>query len=369
MKTLKICLVSLTVSPDAADGEAKVIRSLFDYLTNQGHYVKLITGKWNINLNNPHIIQINLTRKRFLWIFEFNYKIVKFLKKEKFDIIHANSAKAALPIILSNKRKFICTIHDFTPFEFKLTVIPFEKILTKFVSKKATYITTVSNFIKNKFSTFLPKIDEEKIVTIYNGIDAKFRPFPDEGKKLKEKLNITGPVILYIGRIAPYKGVEHIIRAYKISKETIPDLSLIIGGKPDFLMQEKYEEWKKKNKDVFFMGYIKENEVPIYYSMADVFITYSSSSEGFGLTSLEAIACETPVICSDLKVFREVFQDKVMYVPPNNPELLAKMILFLINNENLRLNLINNAKDLLNKYSWLNSGRKLEQLYCKFLLE
>jgi glycosyltransferase involved in cell wall biosynthesis len=369
MNKLKICLVSLTASPDTADGEAKVVRALFDYLKNQGHNVKLITGMWNLNLNNPDIIQIKLTRKRFLWVFQFNYKITKYLKKKEFDIIHANSIKAALPIILSNKKKFICTIHDFTPFETKLTVIPFEKILTKVVSKKATYLITVSNFIKEKFSSFLPKIDKKRIVTIYNGIDTKFRPYPEEAKKLKEKLEITGPVLLYIGRIAPYKGVEHIINAYKITKVAIPNLNLIIGGTPDYIMEIKYEEWKKDHQDILFMGYIEENDLPIYYSMADVFITYSSSSEGFGLTSLEAIACGTPVICSDLKVFREVLQDNVLFVPAENPELLSKKIQSLINNETLRLNLINNAQILLNKYNWSNSGRELEQLYNKFLLD
>ncbi len=369
MNKLKICLVSLTVSPDTADGEAKVIRALFEYLKDQGHSVKLITGMWNVNLNNPDIIQLNLTRRRFLWIFQFNYKVTKYLKNSKFDIIHANSVKAALPIILANKRRFICTIHDFTPFETKLTAIPFEKILTKFVSKKATYLITVSNFVKDKFASFLPKVDKEKIITIYNGIDAKFRPYPEEAKRLKEKLEITGPIILYIGRIAPYKGIEHIISAYKITKEVIPNLNLVIGGTPDFLMKEKYEEWKKKYQDVFFMGYIEENELPIYYSMADIFITYSSSSEGFGLTPLEAIACGTPVICSDLKVFREVLQDKVIFVPVKNPELLSKKIQSLIKNDTLSVNLIKNAQSLLNKYNWSTSGSELVDLYNKYILE
>ena len=368
IKKLKICLVSLAVSPDTADGEAKVIRALFDYLKKQEHDIKLVTAMWNVNLNNPDIIQVRVTRKRFLWIFQFNYKVVKYLRKNKFDVIHANSVKAALPIILSKQQRFICTIHDFTPFETRLTRIPFEKLLTKFVSKKATYLTTVSNFIKDKFKLFLPKIDQKRIITIHNAIEDRFQPKPEEAIKLKREMGIEGPVILYLGRIATYKGVDHIINAYKIAKEKIKDLNLIIGGLPDFLMKSEYIEWKKKYNDIFFTGYIEENDVPTYYSMADVFITYSSSSEGFGLTALEAIACGTPVICSDLKVFREVFQDKVMFVPPNNPKLLAKKMQILFNDEPLRLNLINRAKALLTRYNWSNSGKKLEQLYYKFLL-
>ncbi|MFW9950711.1 MAG: glycosyltransferase, partial [Candidatus Thorarchaeota archaeon] len=183
------------------------------------------------------------------------------------------------------------------------------------------------------------------------------------------KLGLKGPIILSLGRIASYKGVEHIIRAYKITKTVIPQLNLIIGGSPDFIMKDKYEQWMKKHKDVIFTGYLEENEVPIYYTMADIFINYSSSSEGFGLTPLEAIACGTPVICSDLKVFREVFQDKVQFVQPNDPEKLAKTIQDLINNDNLKLKLIKDSKSLLQIYSWSNSGERFEQLYYKFYNE
>ena len=369
MKKLKICLVSLTVSPDTADGEATVIRALFDYLKNEGHIVKLITGKWNVNLKNPDIIQIRMTRKRFQWIFQFNYKIIKYLRNNDFDIIHANSAKAALPIILSNRKKFICTIHDFTPFESKLTLLPFEKLLTKFVSKKATYLTTVSNFIKDKFNAYLPMIEQNKIITVYNGIDSKFKPCPEEAELLKKELGLIGLVILSLGRIAQYKGVEHIITAYNIIKKENPTLKLIIGGSPDFLMKETYEKWKRNYKDVIFTGYIQEESVPIYYTLADLFINYSSSSEGFGLTPLEAIACGTPVICSDLKVFREIFQDNVIYVAPNNPELLTVNIRKIINNKTRGLDLVHKSQALLTKYSWVNSGKKLEQLYYKLLSE
>lgn len=173
MKKLKICLISLTVSPDRADGEAKVVRALFEYLKQQGHNVKLITGKWNKDLEDPDIIQFNLIRKRFLWVPHFYYKVIKFLRTHSFDIIHANSAKAALPIILSNRKKFFCTIHDFTPFETELTTIPIERLLIKYVSKRASIITTVSNFVKREFQHYIPRIDKKKIVTIYNGIEKK----------------------------------------------------------------------------------------------------------------------------------------------------------------------------------------------------
>ena len=121
-------------------------------------------------------------------------------------------------------------------------------------------------------------------------------PYPQEAKKLRENMKIDGPVVLYIGRIAFYKGVDDIIAAYYIAKKEIPDLNLVIGGTPDFQMAKKYEEWKIKYTDIHFVGYVEDQKLPYYYSMGDVFVTYSFASEGFGLTPIEAIACGTPLL-------------------------------------------------------------------------
>jgi len=367
MKKLKICLVSLTVSPDSADGEAKVIRAIFEYLKKQGHNVKLITGKWNKDLDDADIVQFDLVRKRFFWAPHFYYKVIKFLRNNKFDIVHANSAKAALPIILSNQKRFICTIHDFTPFETNLTRIPLEKFLIKYVSKKASVITTVSNYVKQEFQYFIPKIDKNKIVTIYNGIEEKYKPYPVEAQRLKEKLNIKGPVLLYIGRIASYKGVGGIIKAYRLVKNEIPNLNLVIGGRPDYLTEKMYNNWKNENKDIYFMGYLPEEEVPFYYSMGDIFITFSSSSEGFGLTPLEAISCGTPVICSSISVYREILKNHVWFVPPKDTKKLAEKIKLLLNDNELRRDIVKGAQVFIKKYSWNAVGKRLEEEYKNFL--
>ncbi|NVM17790.1 MAG: glycosyltransferase family 4 protein [Candidatus Lokiarchaeota archaeon] len=367
MKKLKICLISLTVSPDGADGEAKVIRAHFEYLKQQGHNVKLITGKWNKDLGNPDIIQFDLIRKRFFWVPHFYYKVIKYLRTNNFDIIHANSAKAALPIILVGRKRFICTIHDFTPFETKLTTVPLERLLIKFISKRASKIMTVSNFVKREFLHYIPRIDRNKIATIYNGIEEKYKPYPLEAQRLKEKLHIQGPVLLYIGRIAPYKGVANIIEAYRLVKTENPNVNLVIGGKPDYLMEKEFNKWRETYKDVHFMGYLPEDEVPYYFSMGDIFLTYSSSSEGFGLTPLEAISCGTPVICSSILVYREILGDSALFVPPGDSLKLAEKIKILLNDIELRNNLVKKAQIFIKKYSWNSVGKRLEKEYLEFL--
>ncbi|MHA1729468.1 MAG: glycosyltransferase, partial [Promethearchaeota archaeon] len=173
-------------------------------------------------------------------------------------------------------------------------------------------------------------VPKKKIVNVSSAIDPIYKPMPKPGKLLKERLKLNGPVILYIGRIAFYKGIEDIIHAYKIAKKQISDLKLVIGGKPTLKMKENVKKWMEDNPGVLFTGMIPDEEMPIFYSMADLFITYSFASEGFGLTPIEALACGTPVICSKLPAYEEVLKDSAFFLKPKSPILLSKKIVHLI---------------------------------------
>ena len=367
MEKLNIFLVTLTFAPDTQDGAAKFFTGIYNYLKNQGHNVKVITGKWNINLSDPNIIQLNIIPKRFLWFPQFNLSTVKYLRTQEFDIIHGNSPKGILPIILSNQKRFISTIHDLGPFETSFTRIPIEKFIIKLAVERSTYITTCSDFIRKEIKDYIPKVDINTIFNLYSAIEDKYKPLPLEAKKLKQQLQIEGPIILYIGRIAKYKGVDNIIKAYKIAKKEIPNLNLVMGGKPDFYMEKIYQEWKQKYKDIHFVGFVSEKEIPVYYSMGDVFVTYSYASEGFGLTPIEAIACGTPVICSSMIAYKEVLQNNAIFVPPRNSQQLAKEIVSLLKDDSKREELIKKAQNFIKRYSWDSVGQKLEKVYYKFL--
>ena len=369
MEKLNICLISLTFAPDTQDGAAKFFTGIYNYLKERGHNVALVTGKWNIELPDPNIFQINIIRRRFFWFPQFNIKTINYLRTHEFDIIHGNSPKGTLPIIFSNQKRFMTTIHDLGPFETKFTIIPIEKFLIKLAVQKSTYITTCSNFIRREIKNYIPKVDINKIFNLYSAIENKYKPYPREAEKLKEKLKIEGPVLLYIGRIAKYKGVEYIIQAYKIAKKLIPNINLVMGGKPDFYMEKIYNSWKQKYKDIHFIGFVSEEEIPFYYSMGDIFITYSYASEGFGLTPIEAIACGTPVICSSIVAYKEVLKDNAIFVPSQKPYQLAKEIINLLENESNRNMLIQKAQNYIKRYTWDSVGKKLENVYKKFLYD
>ncbi|MHA1689669.1 MAG: glycosyltransferase family 4 protein [Promethearchaeota archaeon] len=367
MDKLKICLISLTISPDIQDGSAKFFRGIFNYLKSKHHDVQLITGLWNYDLHEEGLYQIKVVKKSYLWVPQFIFKTLKFLQDKSFDIMHCNGPKGTLPLLFKKTLPFISTIHDLGPLETPQSSILIEKFLIQQVIKKSTLITTCSESIKEEIAQYFPTVESSKIHNLYSAIENKFRPHPQEAKELKEKMEIDGPIILYIGRITKYKGIEDLINAYTIVKRKIKNLSLVIGGVPDFSMEKIYNYWKKKYQDIYFLGYVPDNQLPWYYSMADIFVTCSIAGEGFGLTPIEAIACGTPVICSSLRTYKEVLEDNAVYVDLHNPEQLAKRILDLLEDNDKRMNLINKAMQFITRYSWNFVGEKLEKVYELYL--
>jgi len=367
MDKLNICLVSLTFAPDSQDGAAKFFTGIYNYLRNRGHNVKLITGKWNYTFSDPNIFQIDIIRKRFLWFPQFALKAINYLRSHKFDIIHGNGPKGVIPLILSRQKRFISTIHDLGPFETKFTRIPFEKLLIKYTATKSSLITTCAESIRRQIKYYIPKVNDNRIFNLYSAIEEKYKPLPMQAQKLKNKLNINGPILLYVGRIAKYKGVQDIIKAYQMAKKEIPNLNLVIGGKPDFSMEKIYKHWQQTYPDIHFMGFLSEKEIPVYYTMGDIFVTYSYASEGFGLTPIEAIACGTPVICSSIHAYKEILQENAIFVPPKNPSKLAKEIVSLLKEDIRRKMLIEIAQNFIKRYTWNAVGKKLEVVYQQFL--
>lgn len=359
-RSTKICLVTLAFFPDKKDGSAKIASSIYNYLNDNGYNIKVITAKWNVDLKDPNIIQINIIKKRFFWFPQFIFNVFRMLIKQKFDIFHGNGSRVCFPFLF---KKYITTIHDLGPFEAKFSKFPALPVLIKLNAIRAKKITTPSQIIRKGLKYYIPKLDINKIKCVYNPIDPKFKPNLKQGKSIKAKLNLKGPTILYIGRIAFYKGVDDLISAYYIAKRVIPDLNLVVGGKPTLKMVSTYNDWKKKYTDIKFLGMIPEEEIQNYYSMADVFITYSNASEGFGLTPIEAIACGTPIICSNLPAYREILGNNAIFVPPKEPELLAEKIKYFFKNEKIRKKLISKSQELAKKYSIETFGKNLLSIY------
>jgi len=109
------------------------------------------------------------------------------------------------------------------------------------------------------------------------------------------------------------------------------------------------------------MPLISDVDLPALYSGATACIN-PSFYEGFGLTILEAMACGAPVLASDIPVFREVYEDAVLYFDPHNPANMAKVIRNFVGEKSLSENLRERGLQLSKKYTWETSAQETEKI-------
>lgn len=143
-------------------------------------------------------------------------------------------------------------------------------------------------------------VDDKKISIVYNGMDIKsFENLPRYGG-FKEKHNINGKLILYLGRINKTKGLDFVINAFSETVKKI-DATLVITGPDDGYKAEleKLIANLNLNSKVKFTGYINEQDKISAYVDANLFVHTVLYMGGVGITPLEAILCNIPVIVTD----------------------------------------------------------------------
>jgi len=177
-------------------------------------------------------------------------------------------------------------------------------------------------------------IPPERIVVVPLGIDTQ-RYQPRDSSSLRKKLGLEGKrVVLYVGFTTPRKGLEYLGQALQ---ELDPDCRLLIVGKWEPGYRESfYRSLRPATRErILEAGYVPDDDLPFYYSLADVFV-FPSLLEGFGLPVAEAMACGTPVIAANTSSLPEVVGDAGVLVPAMDSAALADALRRLLGNDELR---------------------------------
>jgi len=172
-----------------------------------------------------------------------------------------------------------------------------------------------------------------------------------EVRQNKVRPLIPEKFILYFGTIEPRKNLIGLIKAFELLKDK--SIKLVIAGTKGWLYQDifKIASQSKRKKDIIFTGFVKEEDKPYLYNLAQSFV-YPSFFEGFGFPPLEAMACGIPTIVSANSSLPEVVGDAALMVNPKNIDELAwAMEESLVNNQ-LRERLIKKGLTQAQKFSW-----------------
>jgi len=225
---------------------------------------------------------------------------------------------------------------------------------------QATKIIAVNNFTKNLYSKYVSK---EKIVVIPFGIDiSEF-----EYKKNYSKGELE---ILFAGMLTKRKGVEYLIRAYKLVSKEVPDSILRICGRgPQMDYLKKLCKKLDIEKRVIFEDFIPRNKLIEFYKNADVFVL-PSLSESFGMALLEAMASGTPCIASNIVGPNEIIEHGAtgFLFPKGDINKLSEYIILLLTDEKLKINMGKKAKNRVEeKYDWKIITKQYYRVYEEVL--
>lgn len=232
--------------------------------------------------------------------------------------------------------------------------------LTEAAIGRATRIVAVSHACKADIVAHYG-IAAERIDVAQHGFDAeRFVPVAKEevGRRLAEQYpSISGPYILFVGRIQPRKNLHRLVQALHAAKQRGLEQCLVVVGKEGWSTTDVFANVKELGlaDDVHFLGGVPMADVPLLMNGAD-FLAIPSIAEGFGIPALEAMACGAPVLGGDSGGLPEVIGDAGLLVDPLEVAAITEALLQLGGDAALRQECSGRALKRSAQFSWERSA-------------
>jgi D-inositol-3-phosphate glycosyltransferase len=210
-------------------------------------------------------------------------------------------------------------------------------------------------------------VPAHRIAVVPCGVDtARFRPLPRDRARARLGLEASEPVVLFVGRIEPLKGIDVLIRA---AAQLEGRFRVLVVGGDDKDAARKAELLALASElgladKVTFIDAVRHDDLPTYYSASDICVV-PSYYESFGLVALEAMACGVPVVASRVGGLKETVQDgRTGYlVPWRCPEPFAERLELLLSNEPLRRSLGREGRAVAERFRWSEVAARVEDVY------
>jgi len=215
----------------------------------------------------------------------------------------------------------------------------------------------------------LTNIPASRVRVIPPGRDERFRPISDTDRLVSvcAKFNLPQLFFLFVGTLEPRKGIDTLIVAFaRVAKRSTDDL--VIVGKRGWGWEQFAAQIEKEGLPtrVRFLDYVAHDDLVALYNLARGLV-FPSRYEGFGLPPLEAMACGTPVICSNAASLPEVVGDAALLVAPDDVEEFVQAMHRIVHNENLRRELSTRGLAQSQKFSWERAARETFSIYSEIV--
>ncbi len=265
----------------------------------------------------------------------------RLLRRLKADVFHSTNYMIPLRAFPRGKRgrtACVVTLHDLIPLVLpdhaprskKARLMPVFKALMREVVRRADAILTVSESSRRDVIQHLGA-NPERVHCTYNGVSPRFSPPPgDAGER--------SPIVLYVGRLDPYKNVPALVEAFARVRDELPPkarLRIVAPDDPRYPEARRTVQRLQLGPHVDWVTDASGEQLVEEYRRAAVLVL-ASKYEGFGLPVVEAMACGTPVICSTTSSLPEVAGTAGWLVRPGDPRALADALVQVVGSPDLR---------------------------------
>ena len=307
--------------------------------------------------------------RRVLWQ---QFGLPRRLAADRVDVLHAPSyvvpLRAHVPVVL--------TLHDAIALKHprlcgRLNALHYRRHLPRAVRKAAIVIASSLTTRRDILETCGPP--PEKVRVIYPGLDPAFRPASEADKRsLRERMGLPARFILFVGNVEPKKDLATLLHAYTRLPKSRPDapgrgpdtVGLVIAGaavRGAGRLRRLADRLGVADR-VHLIGPVCADDLPCLYSAADVF-AFPSLYEGFGLPVVEAMACGTPVVCSDGGALPEAAGGAALLFPAGDPAALAEALRRALDEPCLRARLVRDGLARAALLDWQAVVRRLAAAY------
>jgi glycosyltransferase involved in cell wall biosynthesis len=245
------------------------------------------------------------------------------------------------------------------------------KRLETFLLLKSPKIFTINDFLKNYLISL--KFNKKNIVVVPNGVDIQVFDYKKTGLNIRNEFSLQNAyIVLYVGHIEKWAGIEQIISAANIIKSTNPEIKFLFVGEGML-----YTEFKNlRHENLIFVGLQPYAKVPEFIACSNVAISIFppsiTSHAASPLKVFEYMAMGKPIITTDIAGLKNVLINNKngIIIPSDDPRLIAEAILNLKNSEQIASGLGENAlKTIRRQYTWDESAKKLKSLCTNYIKE
>lgn len=344
--------------------DKRILESIAKYDKKNNYTVYGLTEKafTDLDVQNEKILfkQIKPSGK---WL-GIAFGLTHELKRRPVDLLHATFV--APPVVPC---RFVVTLGCWSPYAEPEVYPPLVRwrlvyLLNKGITN-ATAIFVYTEYLKGKIIEKF-NIRPERIFVVEPGVGEENKELDNDSvNRFLAGLGINDPYILFIGTLNKRKNVTRLVQAYSLLKRKYGiKHKLVLLGEQGYYFSEIANEIERLGltKDVILTGRRPHHELPFFYNGADLFV-FPTLSEGFGIPPIEAMACGTPVVASNVTSVPEVVGDAAYMIDPLNTDEMASAMYSCLTDQGLRADMIAKGKIRGRYFTWENAANKSVAAY------